>query len=134
MPGSRDDKREGAFWLTVFTGLIFLYQFIFSWSGWMRLLAIAAALVSTAVLMFIAGFARGFIRDTWPAVPDGLAGKVVQLRAAGWSTGRVHRWWDCREERPHVHMTHQGDGGTLILVWDGVKHLDAAGNVTRHEP
>lgn len=133
-PATRKDSREATFWLAVFTALVFLYPLAFGWGGWMRLLAVPAALASTAVLVFTTGFARGFLRDTWPAIPPDLAGKVVALQAAGWRTDRVHRWWDCGEERPHVHMMHQDDGGTLILVWDGTRYLDAAGNVLRHEP
>lgn len=118
----------------MFAGLAFLYPVMTGWRGWMLLLATASALASTAVLMFTAGFARGFLRDTWPAIPPDLAEKAVQFRAAGWSTDRVHHWWECDEERPHVHMTHQGDGGTLILVWDGTTILDDRGNVMRREP
>lgn len=129
-----DHRREGGAWLAVFFGLVLLYEVVLGWQGWMRLSAVAVALASTGVLMFVTGFARGFLRDTWPAVPPDLAEKVVQLRAGGWSTDRVHRWWECDEERPHVHMTHQGDGGTLILVWDGTLILDDRGNVVRREP
>lgn len=136
MPRSRERRPttwEGTFWMTVFTGLIFLYPFIFSWDGWMILPAAAAALASTAVLMFAAGFARGMIRDLWPTVPPQLAEKAVSLQASGWSVARAHLREECDEARPHTHMTHQGDGGTLILVWDGTTVLDDHGNILRRE-
>jgi hypothetical protein len=129
----RKDRPEATAWLTVFTGLIFLYPWIFGWHHWMRLLAVPAALASTLILMFAAGFARGFARDTWPSVPPDLAGKVVTLQAAGWSLDRVHRWWDCTEKHPHVHMSGPESGTPLVLVWDGTTILDRYGNVVRHE-
>lgn len=128
----RKDSREATVWLTVFSGLIFGYPWVFGWDGWTRLLAVPAALLSTFILMFTAGFVRGFIRDTWPAVPASLADTVVRLRAGGWSTDQVHHWWDCAEKRPHVHMTHQ-DRGPLILIWNGITILDQDGNAVRHE-
>lgn len=134
MPRSKKDSREATVWLAVFTGLVFLYPFAFGWSGWMRLAALPAAFASTGVLIFVTGFVQGFLGDTWPAVPPDLAERVVQFQADGWSTDRVHRWWACDEACPHVHMTRQDDGGTLVIIWNGTTYLDAAGNVLRHEP
>lgn len=137
-PSTRKDSWEATAWLTVFTGLIFGYQLVFSWGGWMRLLAVAAAFASTAVLMFTAGFIRGFIGDTWPrAVPPELTGQYMALEQAGWRLPRVHHWWKCEETRPHAHLVMPGapaEGRALILVWDGTTVLDEGGNVVRHEP
>src|SRR5690348_12875439 len=72
-PRSRRNDPEAAFWLIVFTGLTFGYQFVLGWQGWYRLLAVLAATASTAVLLFAAGFVRGLSRDTRPSAPPELA-------------------------------------------------------------
>ena len=131
---TEQNRWEVTGWLAVFTGLIFLYPEVFGWAGWMRMTAVAAAFASTAVLLFIVSFVRGFIRDTWPAVHPELAGKVAVLQGGGWTVDPVHRWWDCYERRPHVHMTGTGGSHPLVLVWDGTTVLDERGNVIRHEP
>lgn len=131
-PATTRDKAEATVWLSVFTGLTFLYQAVLDWDGWARLLALPVAMASTFVLMFLAGFVRGFVRDTWPGIHPELAGTVVQLRAGGWAVDGVHRWWECEEKQPHVHMSRDG-AGPLVLVWDGIKTLDCHGNVIGHE-
>ena len=137
-PKTRQETWEGTAWLTVFTGLIFGYQAVFSRSGWTRLLAIAVAFASTAVLMFITAFVRAMIRDTWPrGVPPELTEKYMALKAAGWQLPRVHRWWKCGEARLHTHLFMPGappEGRELVLIWGGTAVLDVQGNVVRHEP
>ena len=130
---TRKDKREAGGWVALFIGLAVLYQVVLGWDGWLRLLAVTSALAGTAVLMFITGFARGFLRDTWPATHHELAAAQVQLAAGGYRKDGCHRWWNCLEDRPHVHMTHE-DGSRLILIWNGVTVLDDQGRVLRHEP
>lgn len=124
-------------WQVLYLAAIPLVSWLAGWHGWMTLASIAVAVVAVFILHFITAFIRGMIRDTWPrGVPPELTEQYMMLEQDGWQLPRVHRWWRCGEARPHLHLVRPGTaaGKDLILIWNGTTHLDAAGNVVRHEP